>query len=82
MMKPLPPQVEDGELTDTLTGMSDAIKFTTAAAVGGGFATSFIMDKTLSSMFSVIHVLQLMIHLPLFSDQWPGYAMILYQNLI
>ena len=80
--KQLAPQIEDGDLADLLGGLSSGIMGLTYAGGIGSALLALVMGLSLSLLWSLLHAVQLIVHLPLFSVQFPGNAFLLYESLI
>lgn len=76
--KQIPPQAEDDELAKTINVI--AYIFLSLIIFAGivGCLMQVLMGLSLSLLWSLLHSLQLIIHLPIFIVQFPGYAFLFY----
>ena len=78
----LPPQVKEGEIADFISVVSKGVKVTILLGGALGIAMNLLFGFALSFLWTLLHALVLIVHLPLFSVQFPGYAFMLYEQLI
>lgn len=78
----LPPQLANTKLEQALSPGSTSVASSIQTLVVGNFAFSSVFNAPLQMLWGMINSLQLIVHLPMFSLQFPANAEVLFSKLI